>query len=84
MSVRRLKVDGGAIEGWSSEFLVVAPSDELRADLLTGEKGMPRSIASGDGIGCGGPAGSIGNFGTVGKLALDDDLRVCGFSIGNG
>ena len=84
MSVRRLKVDGGAIEGWSSEFLVVAPSDELRADLLTGEKGMRRSTASGAGVGRGGPAGSIGNSGTVGKLGLDNDLRVCGFSIGNG
>ena len=84
MSVRRLKVDGGAIEGWSSEFLVVAPSDELRADLLTGEKGMVRSTAGGDGIGRGGPAGSIGNSGTVGKLVLDNDLRVCGFSIGIG
>ena len=84
MSVRRLKVAGGAIEGWSSEFLVVAPSDELRADLLTGEKGMVRSTAGGDGIGRGGPAGIMGHSGTVGKLVLDNDRRVCGFSIGNG
>ena len=40
-SLRRLEVDGGAIEGWISMLLlrVVAPSDELRLDLHTGENG---------------------------------------------
>ena len=63
-SVRRLEVDGGAIEGWSSMLLlrVVAPSDELRLDLRTGEKGIVRcttggSVVGGSGTARGGPAG---------------------------
>ena len=84
--MRRLNVDGGAIDGWSSVLLlrVVAPSDELRFDLLTGEKGTVRSTTGGDGRGRGGPAGIWGHSGIVGKSDLDNDLRICGFSIGNG
>ena len=62
-SVRRLEVDGGAVEGWSSMLLlrVVAPSDELRLDLRTGEKGIARcttggSVVGGSGTARGGPA----------------------------
>ena len=84
--MRRLKVEGGAIEGWSSVFLirVVAPSDELRFDLRTGEKGIVRFTTGGDGSGRGGPAGIEGHSGIVCNSDLDDDCRICGFSIGNG
>ena len=67
-----------------SEFLICAPSEALRPDLLTGEKGVARSIAGGAGIGRGGPAGTIGHSGTVGKFVRESDLLLCGFSIGKG
>ena len=63
-SLRRLEVDGGAIEGWISMLLlrVVAPSDELRLDLRTGENGTVRCVTGGlvvggSGTARGGPAG---------------------------
>ena len=73
-----------------SECLICAPSEALRPDLLTGEKGAALSVAGGAGIagiagiGRGGPAGTIGHSGTVGKLVRECDLLLCGFSIGNG
>ena len=75
------------MEGLTSGCLICAPSEALRPDLLTGEKGAALSVAGGAGIagiGRGGPAGTIGHSGTVGKFVRECDLLLCGFSIGNG
>ena len=74
MSVRRLKVAGGAMEGRTSGCLICAPSEALRPDLLTGEKGAALSVAGGAGIagiGRGGPAGTNDHSGTVGNSERD-------------
>ena len=86
--VKRLNVDGGAIDGWNSILLprVVAPIDELRFDLRIGENGIVRCtvggvLVGGNGTGCGGPAGTSFNRGhsgitCKGNSALDVDRRI--------
>ena len=89
-------VAGGAIDSCSSTLrdLVVAPTDELRLDLRTGEKGIVRCtiggvLDGGTGKGRGGPVDvprKRGHSGIVGNCISDRDnvLRSWGFSIGNG
>ena len=89
-------VAGGAIDICNSTLLprVVAPSDALRVDLRTGEKGIVRGTIGGvpdggTGNGRGGPDGVSRNRGHSGMGAngisdLDNVLRSWGFSLGNG
>ena len=85
--MRRRIVAGGAIDNCNSTLLllVVAPSDALRVDLRTGEKGIVRGtmggvLVGGIGNGRGGPDGVSRNRGHSGIGAncisdLDNVLR---------
>ena len=89
-------VAGGAIDNCSSTLRprVVAPSDALRLDLRTGEKGTVRCtiggvLVGGTGKGRSGPVDvprKRGHSGIGANCISDRDnvLRSWGFSLGNG